>query len=94
MENSILILSDYWGVYIPQQFCSHLDAADAARINVDFIDVEACQNGPEHPTYWDSWQAILDSAAWQDDSGRDWQLFQSGDLWEIAADFELPDYLD
>jgi len=92
MENSRLILLDSWGVYIPQMYCSDIDNADAKLIGVQFSDVETCQQGPDHPKYWESWQAILDSATWQDDSGQHWHLWQDGDLWEVTADCELPDY--
>jgi hypothetical protein len=91
-EDSRLILSDSRGIYIPRDFCEGMGADDAARIGVSFDDVLICQAGPDHEWYWESWQSILDSANVTDANGNRWQLYQSGDLWEIPADCELPDY--
>ena len=90
-----LILSDSHGVYIPQLFCADIDAADAARIGVDFTDVQCCQAGPtpSNEWYWEAWQAILDSAVVIDDNGTRWCLYQDGDLWELPEGCELPDWL-
>lgn len=86
-----LIIGDHWGIYIPQRFCDGLTAEDAARITVDFKDVEICQTGPGEELYWEAWQSILDSCSFTDTNGRTWRLYQNGDLWEIPADCEFPD---
>ena len=91
-EDSRLILSDSRGIYIPRDFCDGMGADDAARIGVSIDDVLICQAGPEHEWYWESWQSILDSATVTDANGNNWRLYQSGDLWEIPADCELPDH--
>lgn len=91
-NNARLILSDGHGIYIPQLFCDGFDAADAARINVDFKDVEICQAGPDEEWYWEAWQSILDSCSFTDADGKVWRLWQDGDLWEIPDDCEIPDF--
>lgn len=88
-----LIISDHWGIYIPQRFCAGLTADDAARINVDFKDVEICRAGPDEELYCEAWQSILDSSCVTDANGRVWRLYQNGDLWEIPDDCEVPDLL-
>ena len=90
-DDSRLILSDHHGVYIPQIYCSDIDEAEANRLGISFADVETCQAGPDHEWYWEAWQAILDSALLVDDNGDRWTLYQSGDLWEIPADCEIPE---
>lgn len=85
-----LVLSDSHGIYIPQLYCSHLDAADAEYLKVDFADVKVCQTGPDHEWYWEAWQSILDSAQFECD-GLVYCLFQSGDLWEVPMNCEIPD---
>jgi len=87
-----LIIGDSWGIYIPQRFCDGFDADDAARINVDFKDVEICQAGPGEEWYWEAWQSILDSCGFTDADCRVWRLYQNGDLWEIPEDCEFPEF--
>lgn len=91
-----LLLSDDHGVYIPQLYCDGMDEADAEAMGVDWADVMICQTGPDSELYWDSWQAILDSAqiiepATLKEDETVWRLEQNGDLWQVRADVELPE---
>jgi len=86
-----LVLSDGHGVYIPQLFCDGMDESDARRIGVDFEDIQICQSGPDHEWYWESWQAILDSAEVTDQHGNRWGLLQNGDLWEYPIGCDIPE---
>jgi hypothetical protein len=91
-DDSRLIIGDHWGIYIPQRFCDGMDATDADRINVDILDVQVCQSGPDHPYYWDVWQSILDSAEITDRNGQRWGLYQNGDLFEYPIGCDIPEW--
>lgn len=91
-----LLISDIQGIYIPQLYCQQLTEDDAVEYGVQWSDVVCCQSGPEQDWYWESWQAILESAEiiepatlMEDESV--WRLHQNGDLWAIRADVDLPE---
>ena len=93
--DSKLLLSDSHGVYIPQIYCEQLTEDDAADMGVEWYDVVCCQSGPDQDCYWESWQAILDSAeitepATLKEDESQWRLIQSGDLWQVRSDVEIP----
>lgn len=86
-----LLLSDSYGIYIPKLWADEISSEEEAEdLGVSWEDVLLCQSGPEEERYWEAWQEILDSAQWIDD-GEDWRLHQSGDLWRVRADVELPE---
>lgn len=85
-----LLIRDANGIYIPQLYCQQLTEDDAADCGIEWADVVCCQSGPDQETYWESWQAILDSTEWVED-GETWRLYQNGDLWMVRADVELPE---
>lgn len=91
-----LLISDIQGIYIPQLYCQQLTEDDAVEYGVQWSDVVCCQSGPEQEWYWESWQAIIDSAeitepATLKEDESVWRLHQNGDLWMIRADVELPE---
>lgn len=91
-----LLIPDNQGIYIPQLYCQELTEDDAADYGVEWSDVVCCQSGPGQEWYWESWQAILDSAeitepATLKEDESVWRLHQSGDLWMVRADVELPE---
>lgn len=91
-----LLISDNQGIYIPQIYCQQLTEDDAAEYGIEWSDVVCCQSGPEQEWYWESWQAILDSAeiiepATLKEDESVWRLHQNGDLWMVRADVELPE---
>ena len=94
--DSRLLLSDSHGVYIPQIYCEQLTEDDAANMGVEWSDVVCCQSGPDQEWYWESWQAILDSAeiiepATLKEDESHWRLIQNGDLWQVRSDVEIPE---
>ena len=91
-ENARLIIGDHWGIYIPQRFCEGMDSSDAARIGVDWADVQVCQSGPDHDWYWEAWQQILYSAQITDSKGNLWGLYQNGDLFEYPIGCDIPEW--
>lgn len=91
-----LLISDNQGIYIPQLYCQQLTEDDAADYGVEWSDVVCCQSGPDQEWYWESWQAIIDTAeisepATLKEEESVWRLHQSGDLWMVRADVELPE---
>lgn len=85
-----LILSDAYGIYIPQMYVSDIAEQDCEALNVDWGDVQTCQAGPDQEHYWDAWMAICDSAEWNE-NGDAWHLVQNGDLFAVRADAEIPE---
>jgi hypothetical protein len=85
-----LLLGDSHGIHIPQLYCSDISEDDCEALSVSWEDVRVCQNGPDEELYWDCWSSICDSASWEE-SGEEWRLLQSGDLWAIRAEAELPE---
>jgi hypothetical protein len=85
-----ILLSDSHGICIPQTWTSGMTEEDCKDFSVSWEDVQACQSGPDCEQYWDAWQAILDSAEWEED-GEMWRLVQSSDLFAIRADAVIPE---
>lgn len=85
-----LLFSDAHGIYIPQLFCADISKEDCSDFSIDWGDVKTCQSGPDAEFYWDAWQAICDSAEYEED-GVMWRLIQNGDLFAVRADAEIPE---
>jgi hypothetical protein len=85
MTYSELFLDGNRGIYIPQQFAEAIDPADWTGIDTEDLDV--LRAGPDHESYWDAWQDVLDHAETKD--GR--VLWQDGDLWLVALDKAIED---
>ena len=85
MTYSELFLDGNRGIYIPQQFAEAIDPADWTGIDAEDLDV--LRAGPDHESYWDAWQDVLDHAETKD--GR--VLHQDGDLWLVACDKAIED---
>lgn len=86
-----LILSDVRGIYIPRDFCEGITEDECASLNIDWMDVQCCQRGPDEEWYWEAWSAIEQNLLYTDDNGRQWRIIQNGDLWEVPADCEIPE---
>ena len=85
MTYSELFLDGNRGVYIPQDFAEAIDVKDWTGIEAEDLDV--LRAGPDHESYWDAWQDVLDHAETRD--GR--VLHQDGDLWLVARDKAIED---
>jgi hypothetical protein len=73
------------GIYIPQNFAEVIDAADWTGI--DGGDLDVLKSGPDHESYWDAWQSVLDHAEAKDGA----TLHQDGDLFLVYRDKALVD---
>ena len=80
-----LFLDGNRGVYIPQHFAEAIGVKDWTGIEAEDLDV--LRAGPDHESYWDAWQDVLDHAETRD--GR--VLHQDGDLWLVARDKAIED---
>jgi hypothetical protein len=73
------------GIYIPQNFAESIDAKDWTGIDAEDLDV--LRAGPDHTSYWDAWQNVLDSAETKDGA----VLHQDGDLFLAYRDRAVQD---
>jgi len=85
MAYSELFFDGNRGVYIPQHFAEAIDVTDWTGIDAEDLDV--LRKGPDHESYWDAWQDVLDHAETRD--GR--VLHQDGDLWLVARGKAIED---
>ena len=85
MTYSECFLDSARGIYIPQNFAELIDVQDWTGIDAE--DVQVLRSGPDHESYWDVWQDVLDYAETRD--GR--VLYQDGDLWLVARDRAIED---
>ena len=77
MSGIEILVSDSWGVYIPQRFA--VTGANWKGISAE--DHEILLAGPEHEDYWYAWEAIERDAYYTAPNGNTWRLYQDGDLW-------------
>jgi hypothetical protein len=68
------------GVYIPQYFAESYAPKQWRYINAD--DLEILMTGPEHESYFDAWDSVLNNAETVDGG----KLHQDGDLWVYWPD--------
>jgi len=73
-----LLVSDAQGIYVPQTFIEQ----NLEDWSIHPSDVEILKAGPDHPDYWEAWEAVLDYAKATFD-GEDYVLEQDGDLWAV-----------
>jgi hypothetical protein len=81
MSGMKLLMSDNRGVYIPQHFCEQYGSE---WTNIRPEDLEIIMTGPHREEYWDAWSDVCDNAAFVDDKGNTWTLYQDGDLWAVC----------
>jgi hypothetical protein len=86
-DGSILFLSDARGQYIPRDFAREIRRDCVAGVDDAAWDV--LEAGPEHDAYWDVWSDVESWAVVTDQDGREFRLYQDGDLWLIPVDAEV-----
>jgi hypothetical protein len=74
----MLLVSDSYGIYIPQTFLA-MAHPDWAGIKAG--DAMIIGKGPEHEHYWEAWTEILGNATFTTIMGHTYRLHQDGDLW-------------
>lgn len=85
-DDSILFADESRGIYIPQHFVESFDVFQNDLLNVDRDDLNTIANGPDDEYYWEAWQQILDNAIVRDHNGKEYTMYQDGDLWLIPVD--------
>ena len=81
MSGMKLLMSDNRGVYIPQHFGEQYGSE---WTNIRPEDLDIILTGPHRDEYWDAWSDVCDNAAFVDDKGNTWTLYQDGDLWAVC----------
>lgn len=80
--DSVLIVDDHHGIYVPQVFCERYEKTD----KVSQEDWEICLSGPDHELYWDSWEIILNEWGGEevDQAGNKYEIgiYQDGCLFQ------------
>ena len=86
-ESSILLITDAWGVYIPQEAVRSL-LFDKSTVTQE--DLDTLEEGPEHEWYWEAWAHVLDTGIIVDRIAKTerYTLYQDGDLWAIPEGAE------
>lgn len=74
IEEGDLLVSDTWGIYIPQRFAEIVDRSEMPDVLEETWRI--LEDGPENDFYWDAWDEVLNER-FSDDSF----LYQDGDLW-------------
>ena len=80
VPNIVLLLSEDRGTNIPRDFVQGFDLSRWEGIHPH--DALYCKD-TQHPSYWDSWQNILDNASSRIE-GRTYHLYQNGDRFAIC----------
>ena len=73
-----LMVDSHHGQYIPQIF-AEIVRRDLFGESISAEDFAILESGPDHESYWDAWDAVLNSAETADGVS----LHQDGDLWAV-----------
>ena len=91
MDKMLAILLDgSVGIYLPREFAEQ----SIGWNGIDPEDLAILLEGPDHPDYWEAWDAVLSSASYTDDAGHTWTLYQDGDLFAVREDADLENLLE
>lgn len=74
------LLNDRHGVYIPAKF---IECYDPVAWGVTDDDKEELSS-PYNQYYWETWEMVLNNAAYTDKEGNKWHLYQDGDLYAVC----------
>lgn len=90
-QEPVLLISDSWGIYIPQMFAQSLGTFRGEWQGLEEQNVNVLLAGPDNEHYWFAWDDILSAAEFKSDSGSIWYLNQDMDLWLVPKGYEFPD---
>jgi hypothetical protein len=90
----MLWLSDARGQYIPRDFANSFADRAKAVPDIDPIDWEILETGPDHEWYWDAWETVCNTAAVIDENGTRYFIYQDGDCWLVPEGMEWSDRED
>lgn len=84
-DNSILLLSDARGIYIPRDFVR--EVSEECITGMSAWARETLESGPDAEGYWDAWNDVLDNVRVTDHkNGITYYIWQDGDCWLIPVD--------
>ena len=81
------------GINIPQNFVKSFIDFDKHVKNVSVEDKEILLEGPEHVSYWETWDDVESKARVIDENGYEYFLYHDGDLWLIPINFKWDEEL-
>lgn len=88
LENkTVKLIDESQGRYIPQLFAK-MYTSDKRWIDADADDIEVLQLGPDTGEYWEAWEQVVYKARYMDKDGRQWSLWQEGDLFVYTGNGE------
>lgn len=92
-DHAILLIDSHHGQFIPQIY---RETCLKSLLNYkDLINDLQTLKDPEDEFYWEAWNNILSSAKHMTRyNGKEYFLYQDGDLWAIPVDEieQLPEY--
>ena len=78
------LCDSHHGQFIPQIMARRLYDAGWSGIDLgDVVDLEAGPDGGDW--YWETWEGVLNSAQFSDETGEIWYLHHDGDLFAATA---------
>lgn len=83
MDKINLLLDSARGQFIPRDFVTEFDLSKF--LGVSQWAVAQCKD-PENDHYWDAWNDILSNVKYRTDDGREFFLYQDGDVWLLCFD--------
>jgi hypothetical protein len=86
-NNTVVLIDGSQGIYIPQQFANKYEE-DPRWLGADQDDIDILHKGPEADGYWEAWEMVLNDTRYMDKDGREWSLWQDGDLFAYYGDGE------
>jgi hypothetical protein len=84
LEKAALLVSDGWGIYIPQHFAKTIKREFVTGVGEE--DWKILEAGPDHEHYWDAWAGVLDNASVNDPQMGECYIHQDGDLWLVPVE--------
>ena len=93
-ESDVILYADSSrGVYIPQYFAESIKRELVTGVSdQDWKDLELDPYGEDSENYWWAWESVLDNARVHY-NGKEYLLFQDGDLFLISED-EIDSWLE
>ena len=90
MQEIIIFSDSSRGVYIPQHFAESIKRDCVSGISP--VQFAILRHGPEDEFYWEVWDEVLANARVHY-NGKEYLLFQDGDLFLISED-EIDSWLE
>jgi hypothetical protein len=91
-DHAILLIDSHHGQFIPQIY---RETCLKSLVNYKELinDLQTLKNN-EDEWYWEAWYNVLDNAKHATKDGKEYFLYQDGDLWAIPVEEanQIPEY--